>query len=397
MASPSHSKSFNQEELKQLQAAFQTGGVEGVTPLIQKKLQDLESVELNIAVTGASGAGKSTAVNAMRGLQRNDEGAAPTGNVETTQEPTGYLHPDLKGVYFWDLPGIGTSTFKAKQYLKKIKFKRYDFFIIISHTRFTENDTLLAKEIKRLGKNFYFVRSKVDNDLNGLGEEGIDYNKEAELEKIRKDCVSNLEKAGIQFPSVFLISSLKLDQFDFLILRETLANDLPDIKKDVFILSFPNTTVEIVEQKRDILKKRIWMMAVASASVGAVPVPGLSFACDFALLVTTIIYFRHCLGLDDASLGRLARRVGKPVEDLKAVIKTPLVGEINIDLVTRSMLGIAGIAISALEIALDFIPVVGSLFGASSSFIMTYKLLSEALDDLVKNAQSVVRVAFDTN
>uniref|UniRef100_A0A4W3GJQ3 Interferon-inducible GTPase 5-like n=1 Tax=Callorhinchus milii TaxID=7868 RepID=A0A4W3GJQ3_CALMI len=295
------------------------------------------------------------------------------------------------------LPGIGTSTFKAKQYLKKIKFKRYDFFIIISHTRFTENDTLLAKEIKRLGKNFYFVRSKVDNDLNGLGEEGIDYDEEAELEKIRKDCVSNLEKAGIQFPSVFLISSLKLDQFDFLIFRETLANDLPDIKKDVFILSFPNTTVEIVEQKRGILKKRVWMMAVASASVRAVPVPGLSFDCDIALLVSAIIYFQHCLCLDDASLERLARRVRKPGEDLKAVIQTPLVGEINSDLVTRSMLGTGAIAISALELALDFVPVVASLFRAGSSFILTYKLLNAALDDLVKNAKSVVKVAFDTN
>eukprot|EP00062_Callorhinchus_milii_P027811 gi/632991562/ref/XP_007884686.1/ PREDICTED: interferon-inducible GTPase 5-like [Callorhinchus milii] len=137
------------------------------------------------------------------------------------------------------------------------------------------------------------------------------------------------------------------------------------------------------------------MMTIASASVGAVPVPGLSFDCDIALLVTAIIYFRHCLCLDDASLERLARRVGKPVEDLKAVIQTPLVGEINSDLVTRSMLGTGAIAISALELALDFVPVVGSPFGAG--FIMTYNLLNAALDDLVKNAKSVVKVAFDTN
>uniref|UniRef100_A0A4W3GEH4 IRG-type G domain-containing protein n=1 Tax=Callorhinchus milii TaxID=7868 RepID=A0A4W3GEH4_CALMI len=206
-----------------------------------------ETPEISASIPQSSG--KSTFINAMRDLRSNDEGAAPTGNIETTLEATGYSHPTVKGVYFWDLPGIGISTFKADQYVKKMQFKRYDFFIIISHTRFTENDTLLAKEIKRLGKNFYSVRSKVDDDLNGLGEEGIDYNKEAELERIRKDCVSNLEKAGIQSPSVFLISSFHLDQFDFPVLKRTFGNDLPDKKKDVFLLSFPNRSVDPVKQE----------------------------------------------------------------------------------------------------------------------------------------------------
>lgn len=46
------------------------------------------------------------------------------------------------------------------------------------------------------------------------------------------------------------------------------------------------------------------------------------------------------------------------------------------------------------EVIFNFIPVIGSLFGAGSSFAMTYKLLSDALDELVKNAQRVVKVAF---
>ena len=44
----------------------------------------LDHVTLNIAVTGETGAGKSSFVNAIRGLQDPDEGAAPTGVTETT-------------------------------------------------------------------------------------------------------------------------------------------------------------------------------------------------------------------------------------------------------------------------------------------------------------------------
>jgi len=97
-------------------------------------------------VTGESGSGKSTFVNAFRGLGDEDEGSAETG-------------PNVK---VWDLPGIGTPNFKADEYLELVQFERYDFFIIIASDRFRECHTQLAKEIMRMGKTFYFVCSKID-------------------------------------------------------------------------------------------------------------------------------------------------------------------------------------------------------------------------------------------
>ncbi|XP_078066455.1 T-cell-specific guanine nucleotide triphosphate-binding protein 2-like isoform X1 [Mustelus asterias] len=188
-----------------------------VNPLIQKKLDDLDNTELNIAVTGGSGAGKSTFINALRGLQNADEGAAETGTTETTMEPIGYKHHNLPNVRFWDLPGIGTTKFPADKYLREMKFERYNFFIIMSHCRFRENDEKLAKEIKRLGKKFYFVRSKIDNDLKSMK-----INEEEELEKIRNDCVSKLEEAGIPSPCVFLISNFDLNLYDFVKLKTSI-------------------------------------------------------------------------------------------------------------------------------------------------------------------------------
>ncbi|XP_032357045.1 T-cell-specific guanine nucleotide triphosphate-binding protein 2-like, partial [Etheostoma spectabile] len=109
---------------------------------------------------------KSTLVNAFRGIEDGDEGAALTGTMETTKEVTPYPHPNYPNVTLWDLPGMGTPNFPANKYLELVKFERFDFFIIISDTRFRGNDVTLAKKIQKMGEKFYFVRSKIDNDLN---------------------------------------------------------------------------------------------------------------------------------------------------------------------------------------------------------------------------------------
>uniref|UniRef100_UPI00398F58BD interferon-inducible GTPase 5-like isoform X2 n=1 Tax=Pristiophorus japonicus TaxID=55135 RepID=UPI00398F58BD len=394
MAQSSKSTFFSQKDCKRFTSAYETGGLEGAVSLIQKKVKDLNNVKLDIAVTGESGVGKSSFINAMRGLRRNDKGAAEVGNTETTMEPAPYPHPSLPNVCFWDLPGIGTFNFKADTYLRKMHFERYDFFIIILDCRVKEHDAKLGKKIKRLGKNIYFARSKIDNDLTDIETDG---GKSREMKKIRTYCVAELKKFRIPSPTVFLISSHCVKEFDFPTLKETLANNLDDIKKHVFLLSLPNITLEMVENKRKELNKQVWMLATLSGTVGAVPIPGLSLVCDIGILVTAIIQFRLYLGLDDDSLQRLANVAGKSVRDLKAVVKTPLMGEITEEFVKRILLGSTFAAISAAEAILDFIPIIGSIFGAGTSFTMTYKLLNDALDELVENAQRVVKAAFETD
>ncbi|XP_055499400.1 interferon-inducible GTPase 5-like [Leucoraja erinacea] len=384
---------FTQEELNKVKSEFETGGVENVQPLLEKKVKELDNTELNIAVTGDSGAGKSSFINAMRGLSKRDEGAAAVGTTETTMEPTGYPHPTLRYVRYWDLPGVGTTRFTAGSYLKEMQFKKYDFFIIVSAGRFRENDANLATEIKRLGKEFYFVRSKIDADLYSMKLEGGEFDEDAEMGKIRSDCVSKLGKAGIPDPNVFLISSFKKNMYDFPQFMEALADGLPSIKESVFILALPNTSVQIIWKKREVLEKRIWMLAIISAGVGAIPVPGLSAACNMEILIGAIIDFRKCLCLDDAALRILAERTGKSVEDLKAAAQSFLLGEITAPVIVRMGLGAVGVTVSAVESALYLIPVIGSLFGAGSSFLMTYSILSDALQLLVECAEKVLAVA----
>ncbi|XP_062916605.1 interferon-inducible GTPase 5-like isoform X2 [Mobula hypostoma] len=386
---------FTMEQLSKLKSYFEEGGVEKATILIQQTLEELDKIELNIAVTGETGAGKSTFINAMRGLRSNDEGAAEADVVEGTMEPTVYPHPNDSNVRYWDLPGIGSPKFLAGEYLKKVKFERFDFFIIISACRFKENDAKLAKEIKQLGKNFYFVRTKIDQDVYSMSKcGGNKINEQKKLDYIWSNCVNNLKKVGIRTPTVFLISSFEQNLYDFNRLNKRLADDLPYIKKIVFVLAYANRSVEIVQQKSKMLQERIWMSATISGGVGAVPVPGLSLACDITILIREIIYFRKCLCLDEASLQRLANITEKPVQELKAIVNPLLLGKIDKNIIVRLGWGATVVAISALEFGLGFIPVIGSIFGAGSSFLMTYIMLTNALKDLTESAERVVKVAY---
>ena len=81
-----------------------------------------------------------------------------------------YSHPNNPLMKFWDLPGVGTNEFPKNTYLSKIHIDGYDVFLLITATRFTENDTWLANEFRERNKKYFFVRTKmgidVSNDLS---------------------------------------------------------------------------------------------------------------------------------------------------------------------------------------------------------------------------------------
>ncbi|CAI5695141.1 unnamed protein product [Oreochromis niloticus] len=241
------------EEIPGVKEALKNNDTAGAAKRIKEYLEKQTNVSLNIAITGESGAGKSTFINAFRGIKNRDEGAAPTGVTETTSEVTPYPHPDNPNVTLWDLPGIGTKDFPARKYLKLVGFDKYDFFLIISDTRFRENDVKLAQKIKKMKENFYFVRSKIDNDIRA--EESVsDSSKGKTLTKIRDDCIQRLKDLGIESPRVFLMSSFQLHKFDFSLLQETLERELPKDKRDTLLYVMPNVNPDVISKKKKALK-----------------------------------------------------------------------------------------------------------------------------------------------
>ncbi|XP_063353852.1 interferon-inducible GTPase 5-like [Pelmatolapia mariae] len=374
--------------------ALQNNDTAAAAAKIEENLKQQNNIPLNIAITGESGSGKSTFVNAFRGLCDDEEGAAPTGVVETTSEVTPYPHPNYPNVKLWDLPGIGTTEFPAKKYLKLVGFEKFDFFIIISATRFTENDVKLAQEIQKMKKKFYFVRSKIDNDINAERRKR-DFNEEKSLKVIRDDCVQRLGGLGIGSPQVFLVSSFELHLYDFSLLHETLDGDLPSNKRDTLLFVMPNINPEIIRKKKKTFKRRLYWLATLSAAGAAVPLPGLSVAVDLALLVVAVTHYVHAFGLDIPSLKKLSDRTGVPYADLCAVIISQLAAaEITTELLLKVLTQVEHTAtLIAAEEASRFIPIVGIPVAMGLSFITTYKVLNVILSELAEDAEKVFEKA----
>ncbi|XP_074547048.1 interferon-inducible GTPase 5-like [Halichoeres trimaculatus] len=366
---------------------------------IQEHLEKEKNIPLNIAITGEAGSGKSTFVNAIRGIDNRDDAAAPTGCEETTMEVKAYPHLNYPNVTFWDLPGIGTKKFQAAEYLEHVGFEKFDFFIIISNDRFRDNDVKLVKEIRRMGKKFYFVRSKIDHNLQDEERSQKNFDAEKTLEKIRNYCVQGLQKEGFESPQVFLVSSFDVRLYDFRRLEETLRRELPEHKRDVFLLAMPNISSEVIEEKKQALKEKIKLVSLASAGIASAPVPGISFAADLAMLDAAAIEFQTTLGLDDQSLQNLAHHTGVPLSDLRAVMTSPLAGQkITKELISKVLAVITGTyALMALEEETRFIPLLGIPAAMSLSFTATYRALNSLLNMLADDAQRVFRKALGLN
>uniref|UniRef100_A0A672SEX5 IRG-type G domain-containing protein n=2 Tax=Sinocyclocheilus grahami TaxID=75366 RepID=A0A672SEX5_SINGR len=359
-----------------------------VTESVKEQLKKLDNVTLHIAVTGSTGAGKSSFINAIRGLQPDDVNAAPTGATETTMTSTMYTYPTMPNVKLWDLPGTGSPKFKAKKYLKEVKLDTFDFFIIISSERFKENDIMLAKAIKEKKKLFYFLRSKIDNDIQAESQRK-DFDEQKVLSQIREDCQRNLK--DMDNPEIFLISSFELHKYDFQTLLDTLEKQLPAHKRDALILSLPVYSSKILEEKIKLFMEQTWSAAVASGSIAVAPVPGLSMACDAAILLAYFTKCYYAFGLDDDSIDKLSLRVNNP--SLKAVRKSPLVVAIGQKKLSNKELSALTSKDAAVKFAWSMVPVVGSKKTAEMSYSTTLNLLRAGVQDLADTAKEVLKVA----
>ncbi|XP_073714540.1 interferon-inducible GTPase 5-like isoform X1 [Misgurnus anguillicaudatus] len=389
---------ITEEEIKELKESISNQDITSATKTIKEYLEQQDRVELNIAVTGESGSGKSTFVNAFRGLGDEDEDSAETGVVETTMEPKAYHHPKYQNVKLWDLPGIGTPNFKADEYLKQVQFERYDFFIIIASERFRECHIQLAKEIMRMEKKFYFVRSKIDQDINNERHKR-NFDQKKILDQIRENCINGLKAiGGMDDPVVFLISGRELSKYDFNLLQEQMENELPQHKRHVLILSLPNITLEVNEKKKKALKKHIVKVALVSGGVAAVPVPGLSIAVDLGILAYEINKYCSTFGLDKKSLKKLCEQSGQSLKTIESLITSVWYkGSITGMILTQLRLAALFVTGEVAERIFSIIPIIGSVVAGGISFVTVYYMLNKALNNIAEDARKVLIAAVNTS
>ncbi|KAG6924475.1 immunity related GTPase cinema [Chelydra serpentina] len=320
------------DDLTEIKNALEGGRMADAVSKIKENLNAFENIRLNIAITGESGSGKSTFINVIRNLGDEDTGAAETGVVETTYEPQPYPHPQYPN-----------------------------------------------------------ARSKVDTDLEACKRRRPKgYDEQRILQEIREDCVKCVQAEGIRFPQIFLLCIFDLDKYDFQQLQDTLEHELPSHKSHTLLLAMPNISLNILLKKKAAFQGQIWKLAALSAGVAAVPVPGLSVACDVTILVKALRDYCKSFGLDDESLTKLAQKFDKPVEELKAVIKSPLAKEISANLVYKLLTNAVGGALMCVEYLVSNIPVIGSLAAGGISYGTTYYMLNSFLNEVAEDAQRVL-------
>ncbi len=321
----------------------------------------------------------------MRGLSPEDDGAAPVGITETTHEPEEYPHPEHSNFVLWDLPGVGTTSFPKLSYHMEIAATRYDFFLIVSAGRFTENDMWLASELQNLGKPYFFVRTKVNEDIaHDKEDHPRSHSEDKVISKLKNECRFNMQMNNIK-AQIFVISGRKKHDtlWEYPKLMDSIMQHLPKLKQHKAVLSTMAVSKEMIQRKCDLLEDRILAVAALSAAAAAIPIPGVSISADVGLLVEEIIHYKKQLGLDPTSLSKLSRDLDLPISSIEEMLSQtlPTVALANVNKYVLEMLAKYAVGAATEEVA-RYIPIVGTLVASGISFETTRRTLNACLGDM---------------
>ncbi|KAG1830389.1 interferon-inducible GTPase-domain-containing protein [Suillus variegatus] len=151
---------------------------EGIQPVVtptpaevsaaKRKVQYREDL-FHFAVAGVAGGGKSSLINAFRGLRNKDAESAATGVTETTLAMVRYASPNAEHPYVWyDIPGAGALKIPDWQYFNAHGLYIFDCIIVLLNNRFTMTDIAILINCKRFKIPTYIVRSKADQHIRNI-------------------------------------------------------------------------------------------------------------------------------------------------------------------------------------------------------------------------------------
>ena len=207
---------------------------DGIQPIVTPSPEEVAAAKRRVqyredcfhfAIAGISGSGKSSLVNAFRGLRSLDAGAAAVGVTETTLQMTRYPDPNPENPFVWyDIPGAGTLKCRDWQYFNDQGLYVFDCIIVLFDNRFTMTDIAILANARRFNIPTYIVRSKADQHIrNIMIEKGDDEGDDEEdverrnklykaarkqfIDETRKSVRTNLEDANLPDQRVYIISN----------------------------------------------------------------------------------------------------------------------------------------------------------------------------------------------
>ncbi|KAG2035917.1 interferon-inducible GTPase-domain-containing protein [Suillus americanus] len=125
---------------------------------------------LHFAVVGSSGVGKSSFINAVRGLSNNHPIASRTGIVDCTPQVIRYPDPRPDSRIIWyDVPGAGTPDVPDWHYFNALGLYIFDCIIVLIDNRVSESDLAIIRACQQfINVEVFIVRSKSDQHINNM-------------------------------------------------------------------------------------------------------------------------------------------------------------------------------------------------------------------------------------
>ncbi|XP_026537180.1 interferon-inducible GTPase 5-like [Notechis scutatus] len=372
----------SQKMVKELFDICKFDSLAEVPTVIQRMLTDPAQIHLNVALIGETGSGNSSLINALRRVGPEEPGAAPTGVAETTRRATAYPFPSVPNMFLWDLPGVGTR----EDDVKRLDLSRYSIFLLVASERYKHIHSCLAKIIASEGKQSFFVRNKIDVDMEAQGGNQPEL-KEKLQEQIRKRCVEALKNDGVDCP-VFLVSSFIAEAYDLPLLREELQKQASEWKRKALRKVIPTVFSQLVRLKSKVLMKDVWGKTL---QVGLSSVDDLKETVVENLLAIITSFCIH-LGLNETSIVNTAQCTGKAVHLLQEQIQSrfarPMHSTEVLNLIVKSP--------SWNSWAWNYVPYWGqrSNVEATISVEKVYNLLKEAVVELSEDAERLLLAAF---
>lgn len=295
------------EVSRDLEKAVKEGQLLEVIAIARKVVEMASRATVSLAVTGDSGNGMSSFVNALRGIGHEDAASAPTGVVRTTLTPARYTSPSFPEVFLWDLPGMGASDQSLEHYLRELQHSQYDLFLLIASEQFSLHHVRLAKTIQGMGKRFYVIWTKVDRDLSTTP-----LSRGLLLRNIQENILETLQKEGVHKPPIFLVSSLDPDLHDFPDLRKKLRIDIFNIRCSGPLEAMSCACKETINEKVASLKTRV-LQNCPEDTLGS---------CGADDQEQYLRVYRGCFGIDDDSLLQVAWSTGRVVSEYRTLLRS---------------------------------------------------------------------------
>lgn len=349
-----------------------TGLVHELAQRLEQARAEYEQTKVKCGITGISGSGKSSLINAIAGQK-----IARVNVVEETKEPLEHLHG---GVAFVDLPGIGTRRWPQETYVERLGLAEFDCFILVTAHRFYEADVFLYRQLAlTLEKPCFVVRNKFDQAIAEAQEDNelTEAQVRALIEKNIRDNLAPDAPA-----KVYLTSAKHPERYDLPALVQDIVNSQRGVKRTRLIADVAGWSEEIFQEKKKVAAHVAGIYAGLSAANALNPIPGLDVSIDLGLLHKLSREILHIYGLtasQSAFTLKLLGKQGSSVQALKQVgtrIAAKYAGEQAILLLLKSF----GKSAAVREVS-KWVPFVGTAIAAGLGYKLTYRFGEQLIAD----------------